>query len=94
METQPRYRIITYTLRLEIPEEVDVDPDSLAERILNSLMDYDIDNKLLPAVLLPNHGPRLAGPHELVRERGADTRLAPLTSIDEIYVLPLSPARR
>ena len=40
METQPRYRIITYTLRLEIPEEVDVDPDSLAERILNSLMDY------------------------------------------------------
>ena len=61
METQPRYRIITYTLRLEIPEEVDVDPDSLAERILNSLLDYDIDNKLLSAVLLPNHGPRLAG---------------------------------
>ena len=30
METQSRYRIITYTLRLEIPEEVDVDSDSLA----------------------------------------------------------------
>lgn len=61
MEPQPKIRVIIYTLRLEFPEEIEVNSGSLADRVLDALMDYDFENKLLPGVPLPKYGDRLTG---------------------------------